>query len=173
MKLGEYARQLLNDKSLTDCEKLARIVEKAVEFSDDYGRDQSQDSKASMVVGQLMQVLTDLEGLIPSARGPNANNKPCRAGIFTEEGPTFKDTGFKSNFQDGSNLVRHFAGWFFAGHAAPWPSLARNSLYDQEHTNDPNDPDVALGLLAIDLGASFPSGGVRLLAKDIRESVCK
>ena len=83
---------------------------------------------------------------------------------------SFGDTGFRADFQDGSNQVRHFVGWFAAGFLVT-PAVAKNRLYNSEGTNSVLNPDVALGLLAIDLGSSF-NGNAKQLAQDIWHKAC-
>ena len=83
----------------------------------------------------------------------------------------FGASGFKQQFQDPSNQVRHFAGWFGAGFFSPSESYARNQLYDSEGTRDPAVPDVALGLAAIALASSF-NGDYAALAQDVWHEIC-
>ncbi len=61
--------------------------------------------------------------------------------------------------------------WFAAGYKFGDYGPVRNRLYQTEGTNDPNNADVALGLAAIQIGASF--GGDRSqLTQDIWSKIC-
>jgi len=100
-----------------------------------------------------------------------------RVGVMRNDpyyGGGFNTRGFRSEYQDhtagSENQVRHFVGWFAAG-AFVTPPVARRMLYRQE--DDPNGPDVALGLQAINMGFNFSkTNDFKGLAQGIWRDVC-
>jgi RHS repeat-associated protein len=153
----DYALQLSTNGQPNDCLKLALLAFKAGQV---FGAD---------AIGGLLRGLTERAGLTGDS-DPN-----FRVGVFRRDpffGNGFGDTGFLPMFQDNSNQVRHFVGWFAAG-AYLGPRYARRRLYQEEGTSSMNNPDVALGMLAINMGWEFSkSGDHRALAQAIWRDVC-
>jgi hypothetical protein len=163
---------------MTDCEKLARIAAKAGEL---YPRTSlprgESDPNPGPVATAIFSTLTEFSSIsISGQRTPSDPN--FRVGVFRNDtyyGGGFGQSGFRPEFvETGSgpnNQVRHFVGWFAAGYTFGDYGRVRDRLYQAEGTNNPNDPDVALGLAGIQIGASF--GGNRMqLTQDIWNKVC-
>jgi hypothetical protein len=94
-------------------------------------------------------------------------------GVFrgeTHYGGGFHDSGFKTEFQDRSNQVRHFVAYLAAGFSLGIP-VADAALYSQENSTDSNVPDVGLGEKAVSLGGNF-FGDYKGLAQDVWHDVC-
>jgi hypothetical protein len=171
-----YAKMMIQDKDLTDCEKLVRMVAKAGEIWPD---------KGDMVRG-LLAGLTDLAN-ITWYGGITHSDPNYRVGVFSEDVNYlggFSDTGFKSTYvdpdRDSANQVRHFVGWFAAGYLGP-DFFARRELRNQESTGDL--ADIALGDAAIGLGDAFrssvfarptlsPNSQAQALAQRIWHDIC-
>jgi RHS repeat-associated protein len=70
--------------------------------------------------------------------------------------PTFVDGGFKQQFLDDSNQVRHFVGGFIAG-ADVGVTAALLYMNQREHpnTNGVNNPDIRLNGVSTDMGARY------------------
>jgi hypothetical protein len=176
----DYAVQLSNDTSKTDCLKLALLVYKAGQL---WSRDTTMrtrgevthgDGGVGSVVDGLLNGLTEISGVSRSASDPN-----YRVGVMRNDpyyAHSFSTTGFLPQFQDytpgSQNQVRHFVGWFAAGADVP-SFLARHELYDQEGTERSSNADVALGLAAINLGGNFTNGRkYNDLAQTIWHDIC-
>lgn len=118
----------------------------------------------------LLNGLTEISDAFGNSSDPN-----YRVGVLTRDtyyGNGFGGSGFLPKFSDPSNQIRHFVGWFAAGAYHPGP-VARRLLYSQEGTRNQNDPDVALGLQAINMGIEFSkTKDHRALAKGIWRDVC-
>jgi hypothetical protein len=99
--------------------------------------------------------------------------------------PTFGDSGFKPQFRDGSNQVRHFVGGLVAGYRLG--SAPADILMDQRE--DPGNPDTRLNAVSTKLGGegivketwTRPGRGIAqvhienkfgTLADEIRKQVC-
>jgi RHS repeat-associated protein len=160
----DTAVKLSNDKTKTDCEKLARLIFKIGQILPDVG-----GGRANSGVGTLLGGLTEQNPY----GGRNDSN--YRVGVFRHDpyyASGFQDSGFLPQFQDQSNQVRHFVGWFGAGFYSPLGAgYARSRLYESEGTQDPSNPDVALGLAAIDMGSNF-KGDYAKLAQDFWHKIC-
>jgi hypothetical protein len=123
-------------------------------------------------ISGLLNGLTEISGVTQGNSDPN-----YRVGVLRRDtyyGNSFGASGFLPRFQDSppGNQVRHFVGWFAAG-AYMTPALARNRLYDQEGTSNSADPDVALGVQAINMGYNFSkTNDHRGLAQAIWRDVC-
>ena len=177
-QLRDYAFGLLGNKSLTDCERLVRIVQKAGELYPHRMLPRGDvDPNPRPVVQAIFSTLTEFSSIsITGQRTPSDPN--FRVGVFRNDtyyGGGFGQSGFRTEFQENGpgpqNQVRHFAGWFAAGYTFGDYGAVRNRLFQAEGTSNPNDPDVALGLVGIEIGASF--GGDRLgLARNIWHKVC-
>jgi RHS repeat-associated protein len=94
---------------------------------------------------------------------------------------TFGDSGFKSEFQDGSNQVRHFVAGFIAGALDPTGGLlALSRMNDREdpRRNPIDQKDVNLNRVSTQFGATYGgAGGMdftrRYLARAIRKVLCE
>ena len=130
-------------------------------------------ASANTIAQAIFSTLTEFSSIsITGQRTPSDPN--YRVGVYTRDpyyGGGFHDTGFREEFRDGSNQVRHFAGWFAAGYLFGDYGRVKNQLYQQEGTSDPHDADVGLGLAAIEIGASF-GGNRTALSRDIWNKVC-
>jgi YD repeat-containing protein len=169
----DYAEQLSNDGSITDCLKLALMAYKAGQVFG--GANPFADSGKGIIRG-LMSGLTEYSAV--NLGQLEESNRNFRVGVFRggpqhgdpHFGGGFMDSGFAPAFQDHSNQVRHFTFYLGAG----WGIgnfFATRGLYESEGTDNPNDPDVALGRLAISLGSHF-NGNYKQLAQDIWHNVC-
>jgi hypothetical protein len=89
----------------------------------------------------------------------------------------FGDTGFLPQFAYGTNEVRHFIAFLGAGEGLG-RAAGNLSVYDYVNSVSPNPSSevnakrVALGLIAVDLGASLPFSTPKQLAQDIWRRVC-
>src|SRR5262249_2217050 len=176
-QLRDYAFGLLGNK-ISDCERLVRIVQKAGELYPHQMLPRGDvDPNPRPVVQAIFSTLTEYSAIsISGQRTPSDRN--YRVGVISTDpyyGGGFGQSGFRSQFLDSTpgsqNQVRHFAGWFAAGYYFGDYGRVRDQLYRAEGTTNPNDPDVALGLVGIQIGASF--GGNRTqLARDIWSKVC-
>ena len=126
------------------------------------------------VVSGLMNGLTELAGIF------GASDPDYRVGVMRRDpyyGTSFGSGGFLPQYQTlpGDNQVRHFIGWFGAGFNVPH-IVARRELYSQEGTSDPRDPDVALGLAAIQMGGTYDPvsnfENYKALAQSIWHDIC-
>jgi RHS repeat-associated protein len=86
---------------------------------------------------------------------------------------TYGDSGFKPEFQDGSNQVRHFVGGLVAGYR-----IGRFALPRMNAREDPGNPDTKLNAVSTELGMQIahPTRGphfIRFLAAQIRKLVCR
>jgi len=168
----DYAVQLSNNHNMTDCEKLARMIFKA---------GQAFGGGTEGGVGGLLNGLTEIGGPFGQRLG-GSSDPQYRVGVFKRDpyyADSFSDDGFLPLFQDpdpnSNNQVRHFVGWFAAGYYWGNNSITRGQLYHAKDTNDPENPDVALGLAAIQIGASFaqsPSMNFEQLAQSAWRSIC-
>jgi hypothetical protein len=163
----DCAVQLSNDESKSDCLKLSLLAYKAGQVSDD-------------PIGILMTGLTEVGNRFRGDSDPQYRVGVLRRDPFFAQ--SFGQRGFNGNYQGGGfinnanpndNQVRHFVGWLAASyyHSNVTSTFARQLLYNQEGTRSVNDPDVALGLAAIDLGADF-NGDYKKLAQDIWHQIC-
>jgi hypothetical protein len=154
---------------MSDCEKLARLV-----------------FKAGQAFGPVQGVLGLLNGLteVGGPGGPlsGSSDPQYRVGVFKSDPyyeDSFSDDGFLPLYQDpdpySNNQVRHFVGWFAAGNMLGNNSFTRGQLYSAEGTDDPDNPDVALGLAALQMGQSFGLDyplDFAQLAQNIWHSIC-
>ena len=100
-------------------------------------------------------------------------NMPLPAGR-----PTFGASGFKEQFRDNSNQVRHFVGGFIAGARIGWiPARTVMNRREEPNTNGENDADIELNEVSTYLGAGTIGRGIayirRNIAEAIRKQVCK
>jgi YD repeat-containing protein len=166
----DYAEKLSNDKSITDCNKLALLIYKAGQV---FGGKNSFDYSGRDIVHGLMAGLTEYTAVTLGGRsGPSTPD--FRVGVFRRDphyGSGFADTGFDGRFTDGSNQVRHFIFYFGAGYGIG-ETLANEGLYSEEGTrNGERNPDIALGWEGTKRGARF-QGDYRGLAQDVWRHVC-
>lgn len=146
----DYAEQLSNNTALFDCHKLVLMMSKAAKL---WGNDRD-------AVYGLLNGLTELSGIL----GGNSDRN-YRVGVLARDphyARSFGDSGFRGDYQgygfrDGSNQVRHFIGWYAAGNLVGG-RIATNQLYEVEGTNSLTNPDVALGVIAIELGSTLGFG---------------
>jgi RHS repeat-associated protein len=94
--------------------------------------------------------------------------------------PRFVDSGFKPEFQDGSNQVRHFTAGFIAGARLGVPGLMYMNSREGGHNPSPgNEPDVRLNGVSTNLGSMYTKRPDAVefrrarLAGQIREDVCQ
>ncbi len=93
----------------------------------------------------------------------------------------FTDSGFKPQFQNGSNQVRHFVAGFVAGAIDPTLGIyARSQMNARENPNNPLDQkDINLNGISTEFGATYvqSASGIdftrRYLARAIRKVVCQ
>jgi hypothetical protein len=157
----DYAVQLSTNGDPNDCRKLALLAYKAGQvFSDP--------------ISGLVNGLTEIGDAFGSSSDPNYRVGVLHRDTYFANG--FGTGGFLSQFQDhtpgSQNQVRHFVGWFGAGAWLP-PPAARRLLWDQEGTRSFNNPDVALGQQAINMGHEFSkTKDWKALAEGIWRDVC-
>jgi hypothetical protein len=95
--------------------------------------------------------------------------------------PTFGSSGFKQQFRDDSNQVRHFTGGLIAGFRLGYlPAL---TLMNRRETRGVDDADIALNGESTSLGATLGGGqgtyaydsfgGYHKLADAIRRRICE
>jgi hypothetical protein len=90
---------------------------------------------------------------------------------------SLSDSGFKPQFQNGGNQVRHFVGGFIAGANLGIPGLLVMNSREEPNTNGANDPDIRLNGVSTNLGSWFTGQPSSLefrrarLAAQIREDV--
>jgi hypothetical protein len=92
--------------------------------------------------------------------------------------PTFGAGGFKEQFRDPSNQVRHFVGGFIAGARVGWfPARTFMNNREEPNTNGENSADIALNGVSTVMGASTIGntiGSIRNNIGDaIRRSICQ
>jgi hypothetical protein len=160
----DYAVQLSNDKSQTDCLKLALLVYKA-------GQVWGGDATVGLLGG-----LTEFSAILPGTLPPSDPN--YRVGVYVKDtyyASSFEGSGFLPQFikpdEPHSNRIRHFVAYLAAGQAAP-DALARRALHNSEGTRDPRNPDVALGEAAIQMGSHMKNFDYRQLAQDVWHNIC-
>jgi hypothetical protein len=165
----DYAENLSRNKNIDDCQKLALLIYKAGQA---FGGNNPSEFSGRNIIQGLMSGLTEYTQVNLGGReGPSDQN--YRVGVFTRDphyGGGFADTGFASGFRDGSNQVRHFTFYLGAGWGIG-STLANRGLYRAEGTNNPQVPDVGLGLVGTDLGSRF-NGNYKQLAQDVWHRVC-
>jgi hypothetical protein len=163
--MADYARRLLADRTKTDCLKLALMAYKAGQVE--------QGSSATVKVEVLLSTLTEYQWFYFRQPSSQPQSDPAfRVGIQPPELGGFADTGFKDEFKDTGNQVRHFVASFAAGYifgipAADAVTWIRESLY-----RSGNQPDAALGYLGASLGGFFGAGDTTRLAQDIWLQAC-
>jgi hypothetical protein len=93
----------------------------------------------------------------------------------------FGDSGFKSDFQDGSNQVRHFAAGFIAGAQDPTSgiyALRRMNAREHPDINPLDQKDINLNRVSTQFGATYAGSGRGIewirsnLARAVRIAVC-
>lgn len=102
------------------------------------------------------------------------------AGPMGSAGSTeFSDSGFKVDFQDGSNQVRHYVFAFRMGFAAGsdggrWVANGRERLQSVWNRTSVSQQDIALNRVAARHGAAVYRGHIRpnQLADAIRRDIC-
>jgi hypothetical protein len=101
----------------------------------------------------------------------NTQNKAARI--------SFRDRGFKPQFQDGSPQVRHFVAGFIAGAKDPFGGYyARSEMNKRENPNNPADQaDINLNAVSTMFGATYGGADMNFtrqyLARAIRKAVCQ
>lgn len=163
----DYAVNLSYNHNMSDCEKLARLIFKA-------GQAFGPGTEAG--VTGLLNGLTEIGGPF---RG--TSDAQYRVGVLKNDpyyADSFSDDGFLPLYQDpdpnSNNQVRHFVGWFGAGYFWGNNPITRGPLYDAKG-RDPENPDVALGLAALQLGQQFSlnlSMSFEQLAESFWHSIC-
>jgi len=160
----DYAKQLLNDTSKSDCLKLALMIYKAGQVWG--GSDTFHNS--DKIVDGLLAGLTEFSSI--GLTGTTASDPNYRVGVT---GQRFGTSGFKPEYQDyepaSENQVRHFVGFFAAGYSVGVP-LGDVAVYLNEGTVR-RTADVRLGEMASSLGGNF-FGNYKQLAQDVWHDVC-
>ena len=88
--------------------------------------------------------------------------------------PTFGSSGFKAQFRDPSNQVRHFVGGFVAGARMGWlPTLIFMNRREEPNANGENDADIALNKVSTYLGASTIGNDIEYIRRNIAEAIRK
>ena len=149
--------------------KLSLLIYKAGQV---FGGKNPFENSGRDIINGLMSGLTEYTAVTLGGReGPS--NPNYRVGVFTNDthySGGFHDSGFSAAFQDRSNQVRHFTFYLGAGWGIG-STLANRGLYSAEGTNNPQVPDVGLGLVGTDLGSRF-NGNYKQLAQDVWHRVC-
>jgi hypothetical protein len=104
---------------------------------------------------------------------------PYYAQSFGQRGfnGTYNGGGFVNGAQPNDNQVRHFVGWLAAGYyhgngLTSYMMDVKEQLYRSEGGDrSVSNPDVALGLIGIELGTNF-RGNYSQLAQDVWHRVC-
>ena len=168
----DYAKGLSNNRSIDDCQKLALMIYKAGQV---FGGKNPFEYSGRDIIKGLMSGLTEYTAVTLGGReGPSDPN--YRVGVFRTNpsdphyASGFGASGFIRGFQDPSNQVRHFVFYLGAGYGIG-STLANRGLYRAEGTNNPQVPDVGLGLVGTDLGSRF-DGNYKQLAQDVWHRVC-
>jgi len=134
-----------------------------------YKAGQVAGGDADRTVSTLLNGLTEFSSI--SFTGTTPSDANHRVGVT---GQRFGYSGFKSEYQDptpgSENQVRHFTGFFAAGHSVGVP-LGDVAVYLNEGTIRSSNPDVALGEKASSLGGNF-FGNYKKLAQDVWHQVC-
>jgi len=163
--MAQYARQLLADRSKTDCEKLALMAYKA--------GDVAPNSSATVKVQVLLNTLTEYEWLYPGPQIVLPHSDPAfQIGIQSPQHGGFGDTGFKREYADTGNQVRHFVASFAAGYIFGIPAADTVTWVREKLFPNGSQEDVDLGYLAASLGGFFGAGDHVKLARDIWSQVC-
>lgn len=158
-----YAIELSDNQGMSDCLKLALLAYKA---------GQVWQGHVGNIARGLLGGLTEFSDV--GALGSTPPSDPnWRVGVYRSD-PFYKkgfgDSGFKPEFSDSSNQVRHFV-FYFASTLRVGPYATRYGLSRSENPYNASNPDVALGWAAIDLGNHF-HGNYRRLAQDIWHNIC-
>lgn len=160
-KIGEQARVLFGNAAISDCEALAQLVEWTLQhFSGTYGTD---ETNVTTFVEDIGLILTERDKWLIK---PREEDKDLYLGY-----PFAGDSGFKKEYRDGSNQVRHFWGFLMAGyHHGMVPVLDFLTYIGEE-----SEADKSLGYKGILTGAVL--GGIGLQLKDlpqwIRQHLCE
>ena len=168
--MADYARQLLaiNPTTMSDCQKLALIVHKSGQVA--------QNSSATVQVELLLGTLTEYRWFYPGPQAIQPHSDPnYQVGIQTPQSNGFGDTGFKPEYQDTGNQVRHFVASFAAGFIFLAPYADVVTFVREKIFPNGNQPDAALGYLGAQLGHDFSVGQIAnttQLAQAVWSQVC-
>jgi hypothetical protein len=156
--IRNHASRLFDDDSITDCEALARLIEWMLEkYAGVYLGTFNNDEET--FVEDLTLVLTD--------RSENGATSPRDDKYYIGYGYAV-DSGFKAEYKDGTNQVRHF--WAFVSFGFQYGrAIGSAAAIEQE-----SPADRALGLKGASIGAGLDGMGESLegLAEAIREELC-
>jgi hypothetical protein len=162
VQLSTFESQIVGNQGMSDCEKLARMAHYATTI---------WNSGIDVARG-LLAGLTEYSNFSLFGNSPSDSN--LRVGVMASDpnyNGGFGDTGFNSAYQDSSNQVRHFVGFFAMGNLLG--AAANVGLLINEGTLDPNNPDVALGQAAISMGATLANGdNLKNLGQNIWHQIC-
>lgn len=154
----DYAKELLQDQSKTDCERMALLVTKAGELNT---RSNGVTNTIGMVT-MLLQQLTELTSLTNS-------NAPASDPNYRVTG--FGATGFKPQFRDPGNQVRHATGYLAAGFYFGLVPTAAIAVWRER--NEPTSADRDLGIAAAGIGDMLrETGDFRAGAAAVSNDLC-
>jgi hypothetical protein len=148
-----------NEKEISDCQTFAAMVDTMANNS--ASRREFLDNMARTFTSANNSGIREMR-----------NNS---GGPLVPPRPSFGSSGFKSQFKDPSNQVRHFVGGFIAGANLGW--LPAKTFMNSRETAGVDDPDIALNEVSTQLGADTIGHGIGYVRKntanDIRTKVCE
>jgi RHS repeat-associated protein len=151
------------EKEITDCQAFAALIQSIV--------DRTTNDK---------EFLDELARTFTSANNSSVSEmRDNSGGPISPPRLSFGDSGFKPEFRDGSNQVRHFVGGFIAGANLGILGLLFMNDREEPNTNGENNADIRLNGVSTNLGSYFtgqPSSlefGRARLAGQIRDDVCQ
>ena len=142
----------------SDCEAMAQIFN---EFS------RAAGFEVGEVVQYAGQVLSN--GIVLRLHGVHRTLVPP---VSANYAVVFGDSGFRPQYQDNSNQVRHFTAYFAIGAKYDWPTV---SAFLAEIRDSGEQQDIDLGNLAAALGrqAAGSQRSVENIGRAIRSQVCR
>jgi hypothetical protein len=171
--MADYARQLLaarNAGTKTDCESLALLAYEAGQVA--------RLSSATVKVELLLSTLTEYQYFylpLPQALQPHSDPR-FQVGIQPPQLGGFGDSGFKPEFKDSGNQVRHFVASFAGGYIFGKPATDVVTWVRERVFPNGTQQDADLGYLGATLGHFFGAGDNigdhAQLAQDIWSQVC-
>jgi RHS repeat-associated protein len=149
----------------TDCQKFADMMQQIANNASD-----------------VQPFLDKLASTFTAANNASIGEMRRAAGLALPAGrPTFGASGFKPQFQDPSNQVRHFVGGFIAGaDLGVTAGLLFMNQREEPNPNHENDPDIRLNGISTDMGARYGANfmvGIgtirREMVDEFRHRVCQ
>lgn len=107
--------------------------------------------------GDVRQFLDTLARTFTGANdSSNAEIAAAATRRMPPDRPTFVDGGFRKEFQDDSNQVRHFVAGFVAGaNLGVILGLYEMNQHEEPNQHHQNDPDIRLNAISTDMGARY------------------